>query len=383
MPSLTAISLASCGGISDRGVAHLQAHQALEQINLQWTATGDGAVAALAGKPSLSRVVLGARLTDDGAEQLREFPALTVPGLPDTFLSVSSARTLTDRALATFGALRGVLALDLHMSVFGSPHYTARGVAHLAGMTSLEELNFHGPLATDEVLGEIARIPALRHLHCQDPISGDDGFVALAQRITLEVLSGRVCPRMTSRGFAALARLTRLRSLGLGGPHGRRRGDGRVRRRAVTRGPRADHVRRCGVRAHRPACPTCSGCPTCTTAPPPTPRRAACAGTRSCARYSAFGTQITDESLRILAGVPTIEALGFESCGGITDAGLREVAQLPTAAADLGVGLRQGDRGVDGRCAAWRGSEVRAGSAGTCRRLSRRDADGLPGSTGT
>ncbi len=45
--------------------------------------------------------------------------------------------------------------------------------------------------------------------------------------------------------------------------------------------------------------------------------------------YSAFGTQITDESLRILAGVPTIEALGFESCGGITDAGLREVAQLP------------------------------------------------------
>ena len=38
------------------------------------------------------------------------------------------------------------------MSAFGSPHYTARGVAHLKGMTSLEELNFHGALATDDVL---------------------------------------------------------------------------------------------------------------------------------------------------------------------------------------------------------------------------------------
>ena len=46
-------------------------------------------------------------------------------------------------------------------------------------------------------------------------------------------------------------------------------------------------------------------------------------------QYSAFGTQITDESLRILAGLPALEAVELESCAGITDAGLRELARHP------------------------------------------------------
>ena len=44
--------------------------------------------------------------------------------------------------------------------------------------------------------------------------------------------------------------------------------------------------------------------------------------------YSAFGTQITDESLRILAGFQKLETLEFENCAGITDAGLRELRNL-------------------------------------------------------
>ena len=69
--------------------------------------------------------------------------------------------------------------LDQHMSVFGSPHYTARGVTHFRGMASLEALNFNGQLATDAVLREMANIPRLRHLHCQDIVSADEGFIAL------------------------------------------------------------------------------------------------------------------------------------------------------------------------------------------------------------
>jgi hypothetical protein len=85
-------------------------------------------------------------------------------------------------------------------------------------MTSLQELNFHGALAGDEVLAAIAAIPRLHALHCQDPVSGDAGFVALSQCATLERLAARVCRQMTAVGFAAIAGLRRLRSLSLGGP---------------------------------------------------------------------------------------------------------------------------------------------------------------------
>ncbi|MPZ19145.1 MAG: hypothetical protein GEV06_14705 [Luteitalea sp.] len=327
MPWLTAVSLARCPRIGDGAVAYLRRHEALEQINLQWTGTGDEA-AALEGKPALSRVVLGSRLTDAGAARLRSFPALAAPGAPDTLLAVSSARALTDQALAYIGELTGVAALDLHTSVFGSPHYTARGVAHLRHMTSLEELNFHGPLATDAVLREIAEIPRLRHLHCQDIASGDEGFVALARRTTLEVLTGRVCPRVTDRGFAVVARLPRLRSLGLGG---HRLSDAAVAPLVDAPaledlGPtlfgddaffyiaRISRLRRLTNMYNRATTD---------------------AATRHLrnhprlAQYSAFGTQITDESLRILAGLPTLETLDFESCAGITDTGLRELTRLP------------------------------------------------------
>src|SRR4030095_5033662 len=45
--------------------------------------------------------------------------------------------------------------------------------------------------------------------------------------------------------------------------------------------------------------------------------------------YSAFGTQITDESLRVLATLPSLESLEFENCAGITDEGLRAVIHAP------------------------------------------------------
>src|SRR5439155_10978075 len=47
------------------------------------------------------------------------------------------------------------------------------------------------------------------------------------------------------------------------------------------------------------------------------------------AHYSAFGTQITDESLRILTTLPRLESVAFENCAGITDDGLRDLAQAP------------------------------------------------------
>lgn len=328
MPWLTALSLSRCSRITDRAIERLRKHEHLERINLQWTDTGDEAIAALAGKRLLSRVLVGARLTDAGASRLRDFPALSEPGARDAFLAVSSTRALTDDALTAFGSLNGIVALDLHMSAFGSPHYTARGVAHLRQMASLEELNFHGALATEAVLAEIAAIPRLRWLHCQDPVSGDEGFIALGQRTTLENIASRVCRRMTDRGFAALARLPRLERLALGGP---RISDAAMTHLAdapalvdldpvmfgdsafehIARIPRLERLTNMYNRAtgdaatrHLRAHPTL-------------------------VHYGAFGTQITDESVQILAGLPQLETVELANCDFITDEGMRHLATMP------------------------------------------------------
>jgi hypothetical protein len=100
VPRLTALSLARCSRITDRAIERLRNHDRLERINLQWTDTGDAAMAALAGKPSLSRVLAGAGLTDAGAARLRDFPALAVPGAPDAFLArMASLQELNDYRL--------------------------------------------------------------------------------------------------------------------------------------------------------------------------------------------------------------------------------------------------------------------------------------------
>jgi hypothetical protein len=328
MPWLMALSLSRCGRITDRTIERLRHHQRLERINLQWTDTGDAAIAALAGKPMLSRVLVGARLTDAGAARLRDFPALAGPGARDAFLAVSSARALTDEALAAIGSLNGVVALDLHMSAFGSPHYTAAGVAHLQRMTSLQELNFHGALATDDVLAAIASIPRLRWLHCQDPVSGDDGFIALGQCTTLENVASRVCHRMTDRGFAAIARLPRLQSLGLGGP--------RISDAAMAHLADAPALVDLGpIMFGDAAFEHIAKIPRLERLTNMYNRSTGDAATRhlrahpTLVHYGGFGTQITDDSLRLLAGLPRLETVGFTNCDFITDDGMRELARLP------------------------------------------------------
>jgi hypothetical protein len=328
MPWLTALSLSRCSQVTNRTIERLRHHEQLERINLQWTDTGDDAIAALAGKRSLSRVLVGARLTDAGAARLRDFPALAEAGAGNAFLALSSARALTDDALAAIGSLNGVVALDLHMSAFGSPHYTAAGVSHLRRMASLQELNFHGAIATDEVLATIAAIPRLRWLHCQDPVSGDDGFVALGRCTTLENLASRVCTRMTDRGFAAIARLPRLQALGLGGT--------RVSDAAMAHLADAPALVDLGpIMFGDAAFEHIAKIPRLERLTNMYNRSTGDVATRylrahpTLVDYGAFGTQISDESLRILADLPRLETLAFTNCDFITDEGMRELARAP------------------------------------------------------
>ena len=328
MPWLTAISLGRCDSITDGGIAFLRQHQQLEEIHLHGTGTGDKAVEHLARKPSLARITLGTRLTDRGVAGLREFPALRTPGADDSFLAISSATALTDAALRALGDLAGVVALDISYSIFGRRHYTAAGVAQLSRMTSLEELNFLGELATDEVLGEIGRIPRLRRLMCQDMIAGDEGFRALARSSTLESIWGRHCHRVGDRGFAALGELPRLRHLALGG---RRISDAAMA--ALVDAPALTDLQPImfGDEAFR----FIAQMPRLIKLTNMYNRSTSDAATRhlrghaTLVDYGAHGTQITDASLSILAELPAIERLEFVNCDRISDNGLLELARAP------------------------------------------------------
>lgn len=328
MPWLTAVSFAGCRRLTDNAVRYLQGHLRLEQVNLKWTALGDGAIGALSGRTQLRRLVVGGGLSDSGAARLRDIPGLADPSDADSFLSLSSARTLTDAALEHIGTLQGVAALDVHMSVFGSPHYTARGASHLPGMRALEALNFHGNLATDDVLGEIARIPRLRDLHCQDIASGDDGFVALGRCITLESLGARTCVRLGTRGLAAIARLPRLKNLSAGGPSLFDEGWAPIAEAAalVDLNPIQS---RDGAFAHIARIPRLERLTNVYNRSSGDGATRHLRGHDRLTHYSAFGTQITDASLRILADLPRLESLGFENCAGISDEGLRMLARAP------------------------------------------------------
>jgi hypothetical protein len=133
---------------------------------------------------------------------------------------------------------------------------------------------------------------------------------------------------MTDRGFAAIARLPRLRRLGLGGP---RISDASMAHLAdapalVDLGPimfgdaAFEHI------ARIPRLERLTNMYN---------RSVGDASTRylrahpTLVDYGAFGTQITDDSLRILSGFPRLETVEFTNCDFITDDGLRALAALP------------------------------------------------------
>ena len=329
IPSLERIDLSDHVELTDNHIAFLEAMPQLTAIAFaRWGRTGDGAVDALAGKPRLSRLTLGPELTDAGVARLRDFPALANAVDPNSLLTISAARTLTDRALEAVGMLQGVVALDVHTSVFGSPFYTAAGVAHLKKMSALEALNFHGQLVTDRVLREIAAIPRLRWLHAQDVASGDEGFVALGRCTTLETVTLRVCHAVTDRGVAALAQLPRLEALNVGGEL--------LTDEAFAPFASAEALRnfssplsRDGAFVHIARMPKLERLVNMYNRATTDTATRYLGGHPILARYSAFGTQITDESLRVLAEMPSLEEVELDNLFRITDEGVRVLARAP------------------------------------------------------
>ena len=342
MTQLTHLDLGGTG-ISDAGVAHLARCERLKDVNLQWTATGDAALRALAGLPGLTHLRTGNRVTDAGLAMLKEFPcfaswqggleemALTSYDASPTYLLIRGP--FTDQGMRHLSALHGLFALNIDASELG---ITPAGLVPLIG---LPRLGWLAADATDESMAHIARMPRLRFLGCQDTIAGDDGFESLGQSRSIEYIWGRRCHNLRSRGFRALARIPTLGGLSVSCLN--------VADEAIAALPEFPTLRElmpmdipdAGYR-HIGKCERLESlvlmyC-----------RDTGDAATEHITRlpalrkYFASYTRITDRTPELLSGMETLESVTFDKCAGLTNAGIRSLARLPRLK-ELGISGRR------------------------------------------
>lgn len=321
--------------ISDAGVAHLRGCDHLENVGLMGTPTGDGAIAALAGKERLRRLRTGRHVTDAGLGLLHQIPIFATWHGGEGELELMTFDTgpnhlivdgtFSNGGIATIAGLHGLFGLSFFWHTSG---FHAAALAALRAMPHLAFLGLQGPLCTDAAMQEIGMLPGLRMLQAQDTVAGDDGFAALSRSRTLEYLWGRDSKRLGSRGFAALTTMPSLRGLAVSCEH--------VSDDALSLLPEFPalreltpmdvrdaafrHVGRCGAleRLWLMYCRATGDSAT-----------AHIAGLSALRTYYAGATRITDRSLEILGRMPSIERLEFYQCLGLTNAGLASLARLP------------------------------------------------------
>jgi hypothetical protein len=324
LPNLRTFEMTWQRGITDAGVANLRFCEHLESVDLMGTLTGDGAIAAMAGKAQLRGFATGRLVTNKGLQCLQEIPALKASvGDRETRLLIDGP--FTDEGLATLRGLDGVVDLDLFWHCTG---ITSAGFAHLAGLANLVALGADGELTDNMSMQHIAALPRLRKLRAQSTVATDEGFEALSRSQSLERFwVGKECPHLGSRGFRALANLPALRSLGVPCTN--------VDDDALSTLPRFPslreltpidvknegfrHVGRC-ERLERLTCMYCRDTSDAATEH--------AAGLRLRYYYAGL-TKITDRSLEILGRMSTLEQVEFYECNGVTDAGLPFLAGLP------------------------------------------------------
>jgi ankyrin repeat protein len=334
LPDLRTFEMTWQGGITDAGAANLRFCDRLERVDLMGSPTGDGAIEALRGKPRLRFFSSGRLVTDAGLPLLHEFPMLKHWHGSDRASGAKAAGAdgphllidgpFTNDGLAALAGLEGIFELDLFRHVTA---ITSDGFAHLRELPHLGSLGADGKLSDDAAMRHIAALPRLRKLRVQGTVATDDGFEALCRSRTIEFIWGRECPNLGSRGFVALSKMPALRGLGVSC---RNVDDAALATlpqfpalRELTPIDVQDdgfrHVGRC-QRLERLQCMYCRDTTDTATAH--------VAELRLIFYYAGL-TGITDRSLEILGGMPSLEHVELYECKGVTDAGLVPLAALP------------------------------------------------------
>ena len=325
---------------TDDGARHLASCEKLSTLNLSGTLTGDGAIRALAGRRELTNFRSGNTVTNAGLALLHEIPvfktwhggeprmALTSPDAHPNFLGLRG--TFTNDGMSQLAGLEGLFALDVDNSQLV---ITGAGLAPLANLPHLTWLAFD---AKDESMAYIAALPHLRFLMCQDTAAGDDGFVALSRSRTIENIWGRRCYNLQRRGFMALANMPALRNLSVSCKNVDDEGLSALPRFPALRELMPMDVPDAGYQ-YIGQCERLESLVLMYCRDTTDEATGHIAGLPSLKKYFASYTRITDRTPEILSGMQSLEEITFDSCAGLTNAGVTALARL-TRLRELRVG---------------------------------------------
>jgi hypothetical protein len=331
LPKLERVSLAMTH-VTDAGIAHLVTCNDLEDVNLSWTRTGDDAIRALAGKQKLHHFRSGNGVTDAGLAMLHDLPIFkSWHGGTETMALLSYDAgpnylflrgPFTDRGMRHLRGLDGLFALNLDDRALD---ITSAG---LPALVTLPNLGWLAVDAKDDWMPHIAEMQRLRFLGAQDTTAGDDGFVALGRSRSIEHIWGRRCHNLRRRGFLALAEMPALRSLSVSCLNVDDEGLS-----ALPRFPALEELMPMDVPdegyRHIGRCKGLKGlvlmyCRDTTDA-----ATAHIAGLPKLSSYFNSYTTITDRTPELLSRMNTLERITFDTCHGLTNAGVTKLARLP------------------------------------------------------
>jgi len=321
--------------ITDHGIANLRFCDQLEEVDLLGSNTGDGAIAALAGKPNLRRFKTGRNITDDGLELLHKIPAFkTWQGEEPEFglMSFSAEPTnllidgpFTGQGLNSLRGLHGIVGLSFF---WHTTRLRGDDLGCLDGLSNLAYLGCQGKLCDDDAMRHIGALPKLRMLMGQGTVATDEGFKRFSRSQTIEYIWGRECPNLHGPGFVALSRMPALKGMAVSCKSVDDAAlaslpDFPALRELVPVGVGDNGFRHIG-RCEQLESLILMYCRDTTDV-----ATSHLAGMQNLRKYHAGYTLITDASLEMLSQIKSLEEISFEGCKFITDAGIPFLATLP------------------------------------------------------
>ena len=321
--------------VTDQGLANLRFCDHLEEVDLLGCNTGDGAIAALSGKPKLCRFKTGRNVTDDGLALLHQFPAFKLPHSEEPafgLMSFSAEPTnllvdgpFTGKGLSTLHGLDGLVGLSFF---WHTTRLRGDDLHSLNGLSSLAYLGCQDSLCDDDAMRHIAALPKLRMLMGQGAVATDEGFRRFSQSKTIEYFWGRECPNLTGRGFVALSQMPSLKGLAVSCQNVDDSAlaslpDFPSLKELVPMYVTDDGFRHLG-RSQQIESLILMYCRDTTDV-----ATNHLVGMPQLKKYHAGYTLITDASLELLSRIKSLEEMSFEGCKFITDAGIPFLTTLP------------------------------------------------------
>lgn len=241
LSKLTFLSLSDPGRITDAGLKHLAGLRSLKELHLRGEGVADEGMSCIAGLVNLQTLELhGCPITNTGLAKLSTLKSLKKLTLRRVAVTISGLAHLNAMAdltrLELYNAPQDGTALDIgglsqlefldfgktqlhdedlaclakltrlrELYVFTQRGVSDAGIAHLAGLTSLEHLGIGGPNLTNRSLSYLANMKKLDYLWIGDGDFTDGGLRHL------EGLRGLRRLEITSKNAFSREALDRLR----------------------------------------------------------------------------------------------------------------------------------------------------------------------------